>query len=135
MVLSKLVVKCYNRHVAFQVISSWERLHDVHKAIFQEYILLRPLFAVLFVCSSLSQRFNTITTLWHLKSTMGDFTEVMNWGRYWFHTRGKNTTQLPKVLVLCFQEKYMNESFDMDECCSELHHSKVSIEKDLWKFM
>ncbi|KAL1272862.1 hypothetical protein QQF64_028724 [Cirrhinus molitorella] len=22
-------------------------------------------------------------------------------------------------------EKYMNESFDMDECCSELHHSKM----------
>ncbi len=24
----------------------------------------------------------------------------------------------------------MNESFDMDECCSELHHGKVSLEMD-----
>lgn len=31
---------------------------------------------------------------------------------------------------LCFQEKYMNESFDMDECCSELLHGKVSLEMD-----
>ncbi|XP_016135038.1 uncharacterized protein [Sinocyclocheilus grahami] len=26
---------------------------------------------------------------------------------------------------LCMKEKYMNESFDVDECCSELHHGKM----------
>lgn len=33
---------------------------------------------------------------------------------------------------LCFQEKFMNEGFDMG-CCSEVHQSKVSWEKDLGK--
>ncbi|KTG08025.1 hypothetical protein cypCar_00002877 [Cyprinus carpio] len=51
---------------------------------------------------------------------MGDFTEVML-----ISAIPKECQTGSNGASLCFQEKCMNESFDVDECCSELHHGKM----------
>lgn len=87
-----------------------------------KYTLLRLLSSVLFVCVFHRGLLQLLTS----KSTIGyylihELGTVLIPIEYWTGSNGAS---------LCFQEKYMNESFDMDECCSELHHGKVSLEMD-----